>query len=182
MELNLHHSAKYEELKALRLSKHKLHQSFQMNVDFVRFYAIHKNNVLAEKRILKDGMEKLTRQHLGEKNFQITQTGKIFRELRVQWSEYLTHYANSRDEINMYIALQLQTVFHNVGRKFFGKDKYDAASRLPEFQRLKKRSDLLKRCYFKIMRVEKKILKENEILLLKIKNVQSKITYLENLL
>ena len=182
MELNLHHSAKFEELKNLRLCKRKLLTNYQMNVDFVRFYSIHKNNVLLEKRTLKEAMENITRQHLGERNFQITQSGRIFRELRVQWSHYLTHYANTRDEINMYIALQLQSAFHNIGRKFFGKDKYDAAARLPEFQRLKKRSDLLKKCYFKIMRVEKKIFRENENLLLKIKNLQSKITKIERLL
>ena len=182
MELNLHHSSKLEELHNLRLSKRKLHSNYQMNVDFVRFYANHKNKVLLEKRRLKEAMEKLTKQHLGEENFQVTQTGKIFRELRSHWNQYLTHYSNTRDEIYMYIAMQLQTAFHNIGRKYFGKEKYDAAASLPEFQRLKKRSDLLKRCYFKIMRVEKKIFKENENLLKKIKNLHSKITYIESLL
>ena len=182
MELNLHHSTKLEELKNLKLSKQKLLANYQMNVDFVRFYANHKNKVILEKRRLKDAMEKLTKQHLGEEDFQITQTGKIFRELRSHWNQYLILYTNTRDEINMYIATQLQTAFHNIARKFFGKEKYDAASSLPEFKRLKKRSDLLKRCYFKIMRVEKKIFSENENLLKKIKNLHNKIAYIESLL
>ena len=175
-------SAPILQLRKLKKERYKLQSDYKINLAIVKFYNNHKMDVMGEKQMHREKLDMMMRNHLGEEKFQELQMRPIFRTIRKNWNDCLMHYTNTRDDIHMYSALQLQLAYHNIARKHFGDEHYDAPSNLPEFQCSKKRSDVLRKQYVTIMRIEKKFLHENEEIMKKLKKVQDKILNIEKVL